>query len=314
MLGRQLVYRLTISVPVLLGVMLLGFGLMVLVPSDPAAILAGEGATPEVLARIRAELGVDRPIAEQFVRYLVRILQGDFGRSLLNGADVLEEVGRALPPTFELLVGSLLLAIPPGIALGCIAAVFRGRVLDRLIVSGAVLGISTPVFMTGLMLINIVGVQLNALPVQGRVGPPTNWEAARHIILPALTLALVLVGPVARMTRTSMLEIAGQDFVRTARAKGLSQRRVTIRHVLRNALVPTVNLIGLQAGYLLGGVVITETIFAWPGLGRLAVSAITSRDTPMAQGTILFLALSFVLINIAVDVVTALLDPRSGRV
>ncbi len=311
MLIRQLGYRLAISLPVLLGVILLGFILMVMVPSDPAAILAGEAATPEVLERIRRELGVDQPVLDQFWRYVVRLLQGDFGRSLLNGADVATEVLRTVGPTLEILALTLIIAIPLGIALGALATSMRDGAIDRAIMAFAVVGMSMPVFMTGLLLINVVGVQMGALPVQGRGGPIYTLQGIKHAILPALTLSMVLIGPIARMTRTSMLEVANKDFVRTARSKGIGERRVLLRHVLRNALIPTVNLIGLQAGYLLGGIVIAETIFAWPGLGRLAVTAITSNDTPMAQGTILFLALSFVLINILVDMITGLLDPRA---
>jgi ABC-type dipeptide/oligopeptide/nickel transport system permease component len=314
MLLTQLGYRIAVSVPVLLGVVLLGFVLMVMVPSDPAAILAGEGASPEILQRIRSELGVDRPVIEQFWRYVQRLAVGDFGRSLLNGADVVGELARTVGPTLELLVATLLVAVPIGIGLGVLATSLRGTAIDRLIMAFAVVGMSMPVFMTGLFLINLIGVKLGALPVQGRGGPLYTLAGLQHAIMPTLTLAMVLIGPIARMTRTSMLEVANKDFVRTARSKGIGERRVLLHHVLRNALVPTVNLIGLQAGYLLGGIVITETIFAWPGLGRLAVMAIGSRDTPMAQGTILFLALSFVLINIIVDVVTGIVDPRARRI
>lgn len=314
MLINQLGYRIAVSLPVLLGVILLGFVLMVMVPSDPAAILAGEAATPEILARIRSELGVDRPVAEQFWRYMVRLLHGDFGRSLLNGVSVVDEVTRTVGPTLELLLATLIIAIPLGIGLGALATSMRGTAVDRIVMAFAVVGMSMPVFMTGLLLINIVGVQFGALPVQGRGGPFYTIDGLRHLILPALTLSMVLIGPIARMTRTSMLEVANKDFVRTARSKGIGERRVLMRHILRNALIPTINLIGLQAGYLLGGIVIAETIFAWPGLGRLAVTAITSNDTPMAQGTILFLALSFVVINILVDLITGLLDPRARGV
>lgn len=313
MLAKQLMYRFAISIPVLLGVVLLGFALMMLVPSDPAAIIAGEGARPEILARIRVELGLDRSVIEQFLLYLGKIAQGDFGRSQLNGIPVLSEIGRAILPTMELLFVAMLLAVPTGLALGAIAAWWHGYAYDRAVMAFAAIGLSTPVFMVGMLLINVVGVSWGLLPVQGRGGPIYTLAGLQHILLPGVSLAMVLLGSIARMTRTSMLEIADQDFIRTARSKGLGERRVLIGHILRNALIPTVNLIGLQAGYLLGGIVITETIFAWPGLGRLAVEAITSRDAPMAQGTIVFLAISFVFINIVVDIITGLLDPRANR-
>ncbi len=314
MVARQLLNRLLVSIPVLLGVTILGFALMVLIPADPAVMIAGEGASPAVIMQIRRDLGLDEPATVQFGRYMMRLLQGDFGRSILNGTDVLSELAQTAPATLELLFASLCLSVPIGIGMGAAAAANRGTIIDRAVMAIAALGLSMPVFMSGLVLINVVGVQLGALPVQGRGGPLYTLAGLQHIILPATALAIALMGPVARMTRTSMLEVANKDFVRTARAKGIGERRVVIRHILRNALIPTVNMIGLQAGYLLGGVVITETIFAWPGIGRLAVAAIGMRDTPMAQGTILFLALAFVFINIVVDVLAALLDPRARSV
>ena len=314
MLIRRLLYRLLVSIPVLLGVTLLGFLLMVMIPADPATMIAGENASPESIAQVRAELGLDQPLTEQFLRYLDRLLHGDFGRSMLNNIDVLTELGRTMPATLELLFAAIAIAIPLGILLGAMAASWHGTPVDRMVMAFAAVGLATPVFMTGLLLINVVGVHWGLLPVQGRGGPLYSLAGLSHVVLPAVTLSLVLIGPIARMTRTSMLEVANRDFVRTARAKGIGERRVIVRHVLRNALIPTVNMIGLQAGYLLGGIVITETIFAWPGMGRLAVGAIGGRDTPMAQGTILCLAVSFVFINILVDLVSGMLDPRARSV
>jgi ABC-type dipeptide/oligopeptide/nickel transport system permease component len=298
---------------VLVGVLALGFALVMLVPADPAALLAGDTATPEAIERIRHDMGLDQPKTEQFARYLLRLAHGEFGYSLLNHAPVLEQLAVTVGPTLELLLAALALAVPVGIGLGAIGAAWRDRWIDRLVMAFAVTGMSAPVFMTGLLLINVVGVWMGLLPVQGRGGPLYTLTGLAHVIMPALTLALMLIGPIARMTRNSMLDVAGLDFIRTARSKGIGERRVMINHVLRNALVPTVNLIGLQAGYLLGGIVVTETVFAWPGLGRLAVSAISSQDTPMAQGTILFLALSFIFINLVVDLISGMLDPRARR-
>jgi len=313
MLIRQLGYRLLISIPVLLCVIALGFVLMMMIPSDPAAIIAGDHATPAALEEIRESLGLNKPMWVQFLLYIERLLQGDMGKSFLNSSDVFSELSRSMEPTAELVIVALLIAIPLGIGMGAAAAWSRGGFIDRLVMALAALGMSAPVFMTGLLLISVVGVHLGWLPVQGRGGPVYTWDGLSHIILPAITVSFIVIGPIARITRTSMLAIINEDFVRTARAKGIGERRVMIAHVLRNALIPTVNVIGLQAGYLLGGVVVTENIFAWPGIGRLAIISITTRDVPMAQGTILFLAISFVMLNIVVDLIGGYLDPRAQR-
>ena len=307
---RQILYRLLISIPALFGVILFGFALLMLVPSDPAAMFVGEHATPENLAAARLALGLDRPLWEQFGNYLFRLLHGDLGRSLLNGTSVSVELAAAFGPTVELVFGALIWSVPTGIALGTVAAIKRGKIVDRCIVGVSVLGVSTPVFLTGLLLIKYVAEAGNMFPVQGRGCPVWTIEGLTYLVLPALTLGSVLVGPIARITRTSMLEILSSDFVRTARAKGVSETRVIVFHALRLALIPIVTLIGLQAGHLLGGAVVVEEIFAWPGLGRLARIAITSRDQPMAQGAILVLAFSFVLVNLIVDVLCSHLDPR----
>lgn len=302
--------RLLISLPVLVGVLFIGFLLLVVVPADPAAIIAGEGATPELLAELRHDLGLDRPVLERFGLYLLRVLHGDLGRSILSKAPVLGELVRTMGPTIELMVCALMVAIPLGVAMGTIAAVSRGRWVDRGIMITSVAGLSLPGFMIGLLSIQYVGMYWGWLPFQGRGGPLWTWEGITHMVLPATTLGSILIGPIARMTRTSMLEVLGRDFIRTARAKGIGETSVILKHALRTALVPVVTLIGLQAGYLLGGAVVTETIFAWPGVGRLAVNAITTSDFPMAQGTILVLSLSFIAINLLVDVVYCWLDPR----
>ncbi|PWS35777.1 peptide ABC transporter [Falsiroseomonas bella] len=307
---RHAVQRLAMAVPVMFGVLLVGFLLMQVVPTDPATVRAGPTATPDVIAAIRADLGLDRPLYEQFGLYLWRLLQGDLGVSIINNVPVTQELGATIGPTLELMVASLFWSIPLGIALGTIAAYWRGSLLDRAITALTVAGGSIPVFFLGLVLIWYVGFKWQLLPFTGRTGPLWTWEGVQGIILPALTLGGVFVGPVARMTRTAVLDVLGADHVRTARAKGLTERRVVTRHGLRNALIPVVTLIGLQIGFLLGGAVVTETVFSWPGVGRLAVGAILSSDFPMAQGTIIVLSMGFIVINLCVDLLYAALDPR----
>jgi len=309
-MGRHVVHRLLVSIPVLFGVLLIGFLLLQVVPTDPAVVLAGPLAPPEVIAAIREELGLNEPLWYQFGLYITRVLQGDLGKSIISNLSVSEELARTMGPTIELLIACLVWAIPLGIALGTIAAVQRGRMLDRCIMAVSVAGVSIPVFFLGLVLIWYVGFKLQWLPFTGRGGPLWSVDGLAHVALPALTLGGIFVGPIARMTRTTVLEVLGADYVRTARAKGLGEPRVVIRHALRNALIPIVTLIGLQIGFLLGGAVVTETMFSWPGVGRLAVGAILSRDFPVAQGTIIILALAFLLINLIVDVLYAFLDPR----
>lgn len=307
---RHAVQRLLLAVPVMLGVILIGFLLMQVVPTDPAIVRAGPNATPDVIAAIRADLGLDEPLHVQFALYMARLLQGDLGVSIINNVPVSQELGATIGPTLELMVASLVWAIPLGILLGTLAAYWRGSVLDRAIMALSVAGVSLPVFFLGLVLIWFVGFQWQWLPFTGRGGPLWTLEGLRSIVLPAVTLGGVFVGPVARMTRTAVLDVLSADHVRTARAKGLSERLVVLRHALRNALVPVVTLIGLQIGFLLGGAVVTETVFSWPGVGRLAVGAILSSDFPMAQGTIIVLSLGFIVINLIVDVLYAALDPR----
>lgn len=307
---RHTLQRLLLALPVLLGVLLLGFLLMQVVPTDPAQVRAGPTATQDIVEAIRRDLGLDQPLWKQFLTYVGRLLQGDLGVSIINNVPVVQELGNTIGPTLELMVASLIWAIPLGIAMGTVGAYFRGSILDRAIMAVSVAGVSLPVFFLGLALIWLFGFKYPLLPFTGRMGPIWTWDGFLAIILPAITLGGVFVGPVARMTRSSVLDVLGADHVRTARAKGLTERAVVMRHALRNALVPVVTLIGLQIGFLLGGAVVTETVFSWPGIGRLAVGAILSSDLPMAQGTIIVLSLGFILINLAVDVLYAVLDPR----
>ena len=311
-MGRQIVHRLLISLPALLGVLFLCFCLMQVVPADPAAIIAGPDAKADTIAAIRLELGLDRPILVQFAEYIWRVVHGDLGRSIISNKMVIEEIASTMGPTLELMIAGMLFAIPIGMSLGTIAAVKRGTWLDRSIMAIAVAGVSMPIFFIGLILIQYVGYKWDLLPFLGRSGPV--WAGGLpNLILPSLTLGSVLIGPIARLTRTSVLEVLGADYVRTARAKGLRERVVIVHHALRNALIPVVTLIGLQAAFLLGGAVVTETMFSWPGVGRLAVGAIISSDFPTAQGAIMILALAFLLINLLVDVMYVYLDPRVAR-
>lgn len=305
--------RLVLSIPVLFGVLVLGFLLVQLAPGDPARVLAGPMAPPEVVERIREEMGLDRPLLVQFTGYLGRVLEGDLGRSLISNKTVISELVAAIGPTAELMIACLIWSIPLGIAMGTLAAVWRGSLVDRAIMAFSVAGVSLPIFFICLVLIQFLGVYWQIFPFIGRGGPLWSADGLHHIALPALSLGLIFIGPVARMTRSSVLEVLRLDHVRTARAKGLNERAVILRHGLRNALIPVVTLVGLQAGYLLGGAVVTETIFSWPGIGRLAVGAILSSDFPLAQGAILILALAFIVINMIVDVLYALLDPRVQR-
>lgn len=302
--------RLLSSIPVLLGVLMLGFGLMQLIPGDAARVIAGPTATEEVVQAIRRDLGLDQPVIVQFFLYVGRLLQGDLGVSIINNASVAGELAEAMWPTAELVIACLAWAVPVGIGLGALAAMYRGGLIDRLVIAISVIGVSTPVFFFALILMIWLGYHWQIFPFLGRAGPIWTLEGLNGLVLPALTLGFSIIGPVARMTRTSALEIMGADHVRTARAKGLRERTVILKHVLRNALIPVVTLIGLQAGFLLGGAVVTETIFSWPGVGRMAVGAILARDMPLAQGAILVLALTFIVINLAVDAAYAALDPR----
>ena len=302
--------RLALSLPVLIGVVFFGFVLMRIVPGDPAALLAGQSASAEVVARIRTELGLDQPWPVQFALYFGEIAQGELGRSIISNRPVAQELLEALGPTLELVCSAVILAVPLGIALGLLAAIKRGSFLDRAIMAVAVAGISLPVFWVAYMLILSFGVNWGLLPFTGRTGPIWSLEGLKGLILPSMTAAFTLIGPIARITRATLLETLQSEHVRLARAKGLPELQVVLRHGLRNALLPIVTLIGLQIGHLLGGTVIIETIFAWPGVGRLVVGAIMNSDYAIAQGGLLMIAVGFVLVNLIVDLLYAVLDPR----
>ncbi len=302
--------RLLILPVVLLGVSMLVFMVIHLVPGNPAQVIAGADAPPETVAAIEKDLGLDRPLPEQYWRYLTRVVQGDLGTSLRSNRPVLDEVMDALPKTIQLAVAAAILTPIMAIPLGVTAAAKRGTPVDTGLMMVSMLGITVPVFAVGLGLMWIFGYELQLLPISGSGGAIWTWDGLRSMILPAITLAVGSVATLARLTRSTMLEVLGQDFVRVARAKGLREIPVLIRHALPNALLPIVTVLGIQFAYLLSGAVVTETIFAIPGVGRLAVYAIQARDFPVVQGAVLIISFLFVLVNLLVDLLYAVVDPR----
>jgi ABC-type dipeptide/oligopeptide/nickel transport system permease component len=287
----------------MLVVSLIVFGILHIAPGDPATMLAGEDARPEDVAAIREKYGLDQPLHVQYGVWLNNVLHGDLGRSIVTRRPVLSEALARLPSTVELAFAALFLAVVAGMIVGVISATRQYSLLDHATMILALLGISAPVFWLGLVLIFFFAVELRWFPTGGS-------GTIQQLVLPAVTLGAASTAIIARMTRSSMLEVIRQDYIRTARAKGLWEQTVMLRHALKNALIPVVTVIGLQFGYLLAGAVITETVFSRPGLGRLLVASITSRDFPVVQGTLMLLSVSFVLINLLVDILYGYLDPR----
>jgi ABC-type dipeptide/oligopeptide/nickel transport system permease component len=309
-LTRYVLRRLLQTVPVLLGVSLLVFAIMHVVPGDPVRLIAGPDAPESVVARVRVELGLERPLHVQYFSFLARALRGDLGRSLRSRAPVIDEIFSRFPATLELTTVSMLLAVVVGIPLGLVAAVRRASWIDYLAMGASLSTLSMPIFWVAIVAIWLFSLQLGWLPVSGRAGPVWEWEGLRHMVLPAATLATTSLAIISRLTRSGMLDVLGREYVTTARAKGVPPWRVVGKHALTNALIPVVTVVGLQYGFLLGGAVVTETIFAWPGVGRLAITAILQRDYPVVQGCVLLVAVVFVLINLLVDVLYGWLDPR----
>ncbi len=310
-MGRFIVRRLLASIPVLFLVSLITFGLLWLVPGDPASVFLDASASAEALNRVRHELGLDRPFLLRMGDWYLRLLQGDLGTSLLLNRSVTSAIFERLPVTLSLTALAFVISVLIGVAAGVLAAVRHGRAADQGMMTLALLGLSIPEFWLGLVLIWLVAVMLPIFPAGDYVPFMQNpWQWARHIALPTFTLACVQMGFVARMTRSSMLEVLGQDFVRTARAKGLPEHYIIVRHGLVNAMVPIVTVMGIMVGALLGGAVVTEQVFSIPGLGRLIIGAVLSRDFPVIQGGLLFLALIYLVVNIAVDMLYAVVDPR----
>ena len=317
------VRRLLLLIPMAIGMVIVTFGLLLLVPGDPAAVLLGPEASPEMIANLRATLGLDNPRYVRLWDYFAHLLQGDMGRSIFQSASVASIIAGRLGATIELAVVALLLATLIGVVLGVIAAIRQGSIVDTATMLLAQLGVSMPVYWLGLLLMLAFAVQLDWLPAIGRgtpllqaLGaaltghPEVLWDSILHILLPALSLAANSAAIISRLVRTSMLEVLREDFVRTAYAKGLRRPRVVIRHALRNALLPVLSVIGLRFGALLGGAVLVETIFAWPGLGQLTIGAISQRDLPLIQGIVLTFAITFALVNLVVDLLYAVVDPR----
>ena len=287
------------------------FALLHLSPGDPAAVIAGDQATTQEIEKVRAQLGLDRPLPVQFAGWVADLARGDLGRSIYDGQPVAKMIGQRVEPTVALALCTLLVSLFAAIPMGVIAAWKSGTWVDRAIMGFAVLGFSFPVFVIGYGLIYFLSLKLELLPVQGYASPREGLGAfLSHMVMPALALGWVLTALFARMTRTSMLEVLGQDYIRTARSKGLSEVIVLARHALQNAAVPIVTIIGVGIALLLGGVVVTESVFAIPGLGRLVVDAILSRDYPVIQGALLIFSAVYVLINLAIDLLYVVLDPR----
>jgi peptide/nickel transport system permease protein len=310
-MGRYVLRRLLATVPVLLLVSLLTFALLWLVPGDPASMFLDTSATQEALDRVRREMGLDQPFLVRMGDWYWRVLQGDLGTSLLLNRGVTEAILERLPVTLSLTAIAFVFAVLIGVAAGVLAAVRHGRAVDQGVMTLALLGLSIPEFWFGLVLIWLLAVTMQWFPAGDYVAfaqDPLLW--AWHLALPAFTLACVQMGFIARMTRSSMLEVLGQDYVRTARAKGLPEPYVVLRHGLTNAMVPIVTVMGIMVGALLGGAVVTEQVFSLPGLGRLIIGAVLSRDFPVIQGGLLFLAVIYLAVNLVVDLLYAALDPR----
>lgn len=328
---KYVVRRLLGAIPVLFGLSIVLFAFVHLLPGDPCRSILGQHATPDACLRLRENLGLDLPLWQQYVNYVGQLLRGDLGASIVNNKPVLTEFAVRFPATIELTVAALVFAVGVGIPLGRLAARHVQGWIDGGVTVISLFGISIPVFVLGLILVYIFAVQLKWLPTQGRIDPraglelKTNFvlidslvqgrpdlfvDGLKHLVLPAIALGSIPLAIIARITRAAVLDVANEDYVRTARAKGLTERRVDTRHVMRNAWLPVVTVIGLQVGGLLGGAVLTETVFSWNGVGRWVVDAIQGRDYFVVQSTILILALIFLVVNLVVDVAYAFINPR----
>lgn len=300
---RYILNRLLLGIPILFLVVTMVFFAFQLIPGDPARMFAGDDAPLERVEQLRTEMGLDRPVLVQYTTYLQRLAQGNLGTSISSRRPVSTEIFTRFGNTFRLSLAAISLATIAGIALGVISALFRGKAADHIVTILALLGISIPVFWLGLLLMQFFSVKLGWLPAAGT----GTW---RHYVMPTICLSVFSMAFIARMTRSSLLEAIQQDYVRTARSKGVKEHLVLWMHSLRNALLPITTIIGLRFGYMVGGAVITEEVFAWPGLGRLLILSVGQRDIPVIQGLLLVFAASFVLVNLFVDVVYAFLDPR----
>ncbi|MAS15592.1 MAG: glutathione ABC transporter permease GsiC [Nitratireductor sp.] len=305
--------RLLAAIPVLFGLSIIVFLIMAMIPGDPATAILGSYATPENVAKLNADLGLDKPLPQQYLIWLGNLLQGDLGRSYALNRPVLDEVLERFAATLVLAGTALVLCSILGLLAGVVSAVRQYGLADKVITVVVLIGISTPAFWLGLLLILVFAVKLRLFPASGMYaiyGGGDLPDLLYHLFLPALTLAVVATGVIARLTRTSMLEVLRQDYIRTARAKGLTERRVIYRHAFRAALVSVIPVIGIQAGFVLGGAVYVETVFQWPGIGSMLVNAISTRDLLLVQGGVLVVASAYVLFNLAADVAQTILDPR----
>ncbi|WP_336057892.1 ABC transporter permease [Nitratireductor sp. CH_MIT9313-5] len=305
--------RLLAAIPVLFGLSIIVFLIMAMIPGDPATAILGSYATPENVAKLNADLGLDKPLPQQYLIWLGNLLQGDLGRSYALNRPVLDEVLERFAATLVLAGTALVLCSILGLLAGVVSAVRQYGLADKVITVVVLIGISTPAFWLGLLLILVFAVKLRLFPASGMYaiyGGGDLPDLLYHLFLPALTLAVVATGVIARLTRTSMLEVLRQDYIRTARAKGLTERRVIYRHAFKAALVSVIPVIGIQAGFVLGGAVYVETVFQWPGIGSMLVNAISTRDLLLVQGGVLVVASAYVLFNLAADVAQTILDPR----
>lgn len=304
------VRRLVATIPTLLGIMVAVFIALHLIPGDPVVAMLGDMATPEQVVAVRHELGLDRPLPLQFVSFVEKYLCGELGNSIRTRRPVAEEISDRFPHTFLLAAAGVFVAVLFGIPLGIIAATRRGSLMDLVTLVLSMTGIAAPVFWVGLLLSMLFAIRLRWFPAIGAGKPGDLVSILQALVLPAFTLGFSTMALIARMTRSSMLEVLREDYVRTARAKGLSEKIVLYKHALRNAAIPIVTIVGLNIGYLLGGAVLVETVFARPGLGKLLVDAILARDYPVVQGVTFFVATSFILVNLLTDLIYALLDPQ----
>ncbi|NJL86209.1 MAG: ABC transporter permease [Leptolyngbyaceae cyanobacterium SM1_1_3] len=332
-MGRYILGRLLQLVPVLLGISLLVFAFLHLIPGDPAVTMLGDRATPDQVEVLRERMGLNEPLPLQYLAFLGNLLRFDLGTSIFTGVPIIEEIRLRWPATFELSVLSMLIALVLGIPIGVIAAVRKNSIVDNVAMSGSLLGVSMPVYWLGLLLIYLFAVNLQWLPPSGRIGVDVGYSfkpitgffvfdaliqgdfkalsnILSHLLLPALTLSTIPLAILARITRSAMLEVLSQDYIRTARAKGVLEFWVIAKHALKNAMLPVITIVGLEFGTLLGGAILTETIFSWPGIGKWIYEGILLRDYPVVQGGVIFVAVVFVLVNLLVDISYAFLDPR----
>ncbi len=328
---RYIIKRLLIVIPTLIGASIVVFLLIHIIPGDPVTVMLGERATEAARLALIEKMGLDQPMHIQFINWFTAAMKGDFGTSIRTNTAVLDEILTRLAATMELAIGSVFIAASAGILIGVTAARYRNTIIDQMAIGFSLLGVSIPIFWLGMMMIFLFAVVLGWLPVSGRLslGLSVNEvtglylidailtrnlkffiDALRHLAMPVLALATVYLALFVRVTRSSMLEVLGEDYVRTARAKGLKMNIVVFKHALKNALIPVVTVIGLSVAQLLGGAVLTETVFSWPGIGRLLITSIGFRDYPMIQGIVLFVVLVFIVINLVVDLIYAYLDPR----